>query len=118
MSCRRVSPKTTEARASYSCSRATSANHPVRTYRSASTRTGLVTQDQGTAYGCVREVALSDIVLAVSLDPASLDDLELEDAEIEALLLAPEKDIERLRKVLVQVLAFGRTDARPRRVDL
>ncbi|MEU9957079.1 Imm10 family immunity protein [Streptomyces sp. NPDC050982] len=78
----------------------------------------LVTQDQGTAYGCVREVALSDNVLTVSLDPASLDDLELENAQIEALLDAPEEDIERLREVLVQVLAFGREDARPRRVVL
>lgn len=78
----------------------------------------LVTQDQGTAYGCVREVSLSDNVLAVSLDPASLDDLELEKAEIEALLDAPEEDIERLREVLGQVLAFRREDARPGRVDL
>lgn len=78
----------------------------------------LVTQHQGTAYGCVREVSLSDNVLTVSLDPASLDDLELENAEIEALLDAPEEDIERLRGVLVQVLAFGREDARPGRVDL
>ncbi|MEU8860985.1 hypothetical protein [Streptomyces umbrinus] len=78
----------------------------------------LVTQDQGTAYGCVREVSLSDNMLAVSLDPASLDDLELEYAEIEALLDVPEEDIERLRDVLGQVLAFGREDARPERVDL
>ncbi|MFI6278793.1 Imm10 family immunity protein [Streptomyces sp. NPDC050988] len=78
----------------------------------------LVTRDQGTAYGCVREVALSDNVLTVSLDPASLDDLELENAEIEALLDASEKDIERLREALVQVLAYGREDARPGRVDL
>ncbi|MFD9442447.1 Imm10 family immunity protein [Streptomyces sp. NPDC060006] len=78
----------------------------------------LVTQDQGTAYGCVREVALSDNLLTVSLDPASLDDLALEYAQIEALLDASEEDIERLREVLVQVLAFGREDARPRRVVL
>ncbi|MFI6339908.1 hypothetical protein [Streptomyces sp. NPDC050535] len=78
----------------------------------------LVTQGQGTAYGCVHEVVLSDNLLTVSLAPASLDDLELENAEIEALLDAPEEDIERLREVLVQVLAFGREDARPRRVDL
>ncbi|MEV8395001.1 MULTISPECIES: Imm10 family immunity protein [unclassified Streptomyces] len=78
----------------------------------------LVTQDQGTAYGCIRAVVLSDGLLTVSLDPASLDDLGLEDAEIEAELGAPDEDIKRMREVLAQVLAFGREEARPRRVDL
>ncbi|MGW1215704.1 Imm10 family immunity protein [Streptomyces sp. NPDC002499] len=78
----------------------------------------LVTQDQGTAYGCVREIALSNRLLAVSLVSASLDDLGLDDAEIEAELDVPDEDIERMREVLAQVLAFGRIDARPRRVDL
>ncbi|WP_367575239.1 Imm10 family immunity protein [Streptomyces griseoaurantiacus] len=78
----------------------------------------VVTQAHGTAYGCVREVALSDGSLTVSLDPTSLDDLELEDSEIEAELDVPDEDIERLREVLAQVLAFGRPDARPQRVDL
>jgi hypothetical protein len=78
----------------------------------------LVTQDQGTAFGCVREVVLSDRLLTVSLDPASLDDLGLEDAEIEAELAVPDDDIERMRAVLARVLAFGRKDAHPRRVDL
>ncbi|MFD5623789.1 hypothetical protein [Streptomyces yangpuensis] len=32
----------------------------------------LVTADQGTAYGCVREVSLTGNVLRVSLDPSSL----------------------------------------------
>jgi hypothetical protein len=78
----------------------------------------LVTQDQGTAYGCVRAVALSDGLLTVSLDPASLDDLGLEDAEIEAELDVRDEDIARMREVLAQVLAFGREGARPRHVDL
>ncbi|MFG3528078.1 hypothetical protein ACGF8B_15195 [Streptomyces sp. NPDC047917] len=78
----------------------------------------LVTPDQGTAYGCVRGVALSDGLLTVSLDPASLDDLGLDEAEIEAELDAPDEDIERMREVLAQVLAYGRKEARPWRVDL
>ncbi|MBZ9641370.1 Imm10 family immunity protein [Streptomyces sp. PSKA30] len=78
----------------------------------------LVTQDQGTAYGCVREVTLSERLLTVSLDPDSLDDLGLEDAEIEAELAVPDQDVQRMREVLAQVLAFGREDARPRRVSL
>jgi hypothetical protein len=78
----------------------------------------LVTQDQGTAYGCVRKIALSHRLLTVSLDPASLDDLGLEDAEIEAELDVPDEDVSRMREILARVLAFGRKDAHPRRVDL
>lgn len=78
----------------------------------------LVTQGQGTAYGCVRGVTLSNGLLTVSLDPASLDDLGLEDTKIEAELDVLDEDIERMRDVLVQVLAFGREEARPQRVDL
>ncbi|MEU4150818.1 Imm10 family immunity protein [Streptomyces sp. NPDC026659] len=78
----------------------------------------LVTPDQGTAYGCVREVTLSGRLLTVSLDPASLDDLELDDPEIEVELDASDEDIERMREVLAQVLAFGRAGARPRLVEL
>ncbi|WUG31837.1 Imm10 family immunity protein [Streptomyces sp. NBC_00459] len=78
----------------------------------------IVTQAQGTAYGCVRAIALSGRRLTMSLDPASLDDLGLEDPEIEAELDVPDEDIERMREVLAQVLAFGRADAHPRRVDL
>ncbi|MFJ3102462.1 hypothetical protein [Streptomyces sp. NPDC086835] len=68
----------------------------------------LVTQDRGTACGCVREVALSDGLLTVSLDPASLDDLGLDDAEIEAELAAPDEDIERMREVLAHVPVGGK----------
>ncbi|MGW3723557.1 Imm10 family immunity protein [Streptomyces sp. NPDC000851] len=78
----------------------------------------LVTQDQGTAYGCVRKVTLSEGLLTVSLDPGALDDLGLEDAEIEAELAVPDEDVQRMREVLAQILAFGREDAQPRRVSL
>ncbi|GAA3616755.1 Imm10 family immunity protein [Streptomyces chitinivorans] len=73
----------------------------------------LVTPDQGTAYGCVREVELSGDVLRVALDPASLDDLGLTDPVIEALLRAPAADVARMREVLPRILAYGRPDARP-----
>ncbi|MFD7403555.1 Imm10 family immunity protein [Streptomyces sp. NPDC059866] len=78
----------------------------------------LVTQEQGTVYGCVREVTLSEGLLTVSLDPDALDDLGLEDAEIEAELAAPDEDVQRMREVLAQILAFGREDAQPLRVSL
>ncbi|MFI2346654.1 Imm10 family immunity protein [Streptomyces sp. NPDC019443] len=74
----------------------------------------VMTPDQCTAFGCVREVALTGSLLTVSLDPDCLDDLELEDAEIEAVLDMPAKSIDEMRDVLAKVLAFGRTEVRPR----
>ncbi|MFD6187358.1 hypothetical protein [Streptomyces goshikiensis] len=73
-----------------------------------------MTPDQCTAYGCVREVALTGNLLKVSLDPGCLDDLELEDAEIEAVLDVPAEGIDEMREVLAKVLTFGREEARPR----
>ncbi len=74
----------------------------------------LVTPDQGTAYGCVREVQLDDDVLRVTLDPESLDDLGLTDPVIEALLRAPAEDLARMREVLPRILRYGRPEGRPR----
>lgn len=78
----------------------------------------VMTPDQSTAYGCVREVALTGSLLTVSLDPGCLDDLELEDAKIEAVLDVPAESIDEMRKVLAKVLAFGRQEARPRLTGL
>lgn len=74
----------------------------------------VMTPDQCTAYGCVREVDLAGTLLTVSLDPDCLDDLELEDAKIEAVLDVPAESIDEMRDVLVKVLTFGREEARPR----
>ncbi|MEU1211585.1 Imm10 family immunity protein [Streptomyces sp. NPDC005791] len=74
----------------------------------------VMTPDQCTAYGCVREVALSGSLLTVSLDPGCLDDLELEDTRVEAVLDVSAESIDEMRGVLAKVLAFGREDARPR----
>lgn len=76
----------------------------------------LVTAGQGTAYGCVREAVLSDNILRVSLDPGSLDNLWLNDHEIEAVIETSAEDLAAFREVLAQVLAYGRADARPRRL--
>lgn len=78
----------------------------------------LVTPDQGTAYGCVREMELDGDVLRVRLDPSSLDALGLADPVVEALLRAPMADVARMRKVLPRILAYGRPDARPRLIKL
>ncbi|MET9624657.1 Imm10 family immunity protein [Streptomyces sp. NPDC006464] len=74
----------------------------------------VTTPDQCTAYGCVREVALTGSLLTVSLDPGCLDDLELEDAKIEALLDVPAESIDEMREVPAKVLTSGREEARPR----
>ncbi|MEU0163672.1 Imm10 family immunity protein [Streptomyces sp. NPDC006261] len=78
----------------------------------------LVTAGQGTAYGCVREAVLTDDVLRISLAPEALEDLRLTDREIEAVIEAPAEDIGQFRKVLAQVLGYGRTDAVPIRVGI
>lgn len=78
----------------------------------------VVTPDQGTAYGCVREATIDGDVLRIVLDPGSLDDLNLDEPVIEAVLRAPAADIARFREVLSRILAFGRPEARPATVDL
>ncbi|MFF0201452.1 hypothetical protein [Streptomyces sp. NPDC005017] len=78
----------------------------------------LVTRDQGTAYGCVREVELSGDVLRVTVDPGALEDLGLTDPVVEALLRAPQEDVTRMREVLSRILAYGRPEARPSRVGV
>ncbi|MEV7052346.1 Imm10 family immunity protein [Streptomyces anulatus] len=76
----------------------------------------LVTADQGTAYGCVREAVLNGNVLRISLDPEALEGLRLDDGEIEAVLEVPAEDVARFREILSQVLAYGRADAVPTRL--
>ncbi|MFD9807324.1 Imm10 family immunity protein [[Kitasatospora] papulosa] len=75
---------------------------------------GVMTPDQCTAYGCVREVALAGSLLTVTLDPGCLDELELEKAEIEVRLDLSAEVIDELCDVLTKVLTYGRPDARPR----
>ncbi|MFD9856183.1 Imm10 family immunity protein [[Kitasatospora] papulosa] len=79
---------------------------------------GVMTPDQCTAYGCVREVALVGSLLTVTLDPGCLDELELEEAEIEVRLDLPAEVIDELCDVLTKVLTYGRPDARPRLTGL
>ncbi|WP_031015394.1 Imm10 family immunity protein [Streptomyces sp. NRRL F-5727] len=76
----------------------------------------LVTADQGTAYGCVREAVVEGNILRISLDPEALESLRLDEAEIEAVLEAPPEDVTRFREILAQVLGYGRADAIPTRL--
>ena len=73
----------------------------------------VVTADEGTAYGCVTEVALTDDLLRVVVRPDALELLGLDDTEIEATLDVDEDSIDRLRDGLRLVLNYGRPEARP-----
>ncbi|MFF5655625.1 Imm10 family immunity protein [[Kitasatospora] papulosa] len=78
----------------------------------------VMTPDQCTAYGCVREVALAGSLLTVTLDPGCLDELELDEAEIEVRLDLSAEVIGDLCDMLTKVLTYGRQDARPRLTGL
>jgi hypothetical protein len=73
----------------------------------------LVTPDQGTAYGGVKEVAISNGVLRVVVADDDLKALGLDHAEIEATLAVDEKSIEQLRQSLRRVLTYGRPETHP-----
>jgi hypothetical protein len=73
----------------------------------------LVTPDQGTAYGGVKEVAISNGVLRVVVADDDLEALGLDHAEIEATLAVDEKSIEQLRQSLRRVLTYGRPETHP-----
>ncbi|OLF10827.1 Imm10 family immunity protein [Actinophytocola xanthii] len=78
----------------------------------------LVTADQGTAYGAVRQLVLRDRVLRVRVDDSSLEELGLDDPEIEAVLDVDDAAIDQLRLGLARIMAYGRPDARPAEVEL
>lgn len=78
----------------------------------------LVTAEQGTAYGCVREAVLTGNVLRLSLAPEALEQLDLDDSEIEAVIQAPAEDLAAFRRGLAEVLNYGRPDARPTLLSL
>ncbi|MFB7340241.1 hypothetical protein ACFCZ6_09290 [Streptomyces hydrogenans] len=78
----------------------------------------VMTPDECTAQGCVREVALTGNLLTVTLDPECLEDLELEEATIEAVLDVPAESVEEMRGVLARVLTSGREEDRPRLIGL
>jgi hypothetical protein len=77
----------------------------------------LVTPDQGTVYGGVREVVLRDGLLGV-VAPDSLEALRLGDPVIEASLAVDAEAVEQLREGLRRILSYGRADAYPVVVQL
>ena len=73
----------------------------------------LVTEDQGTAYGCVRELAIDGDRMRVVLAQEALADLGLDDTVIEVQLAVDARSVEMLREYLGRILLYGRPDARP-----
>ncbi|WP_030443556.1 Imm10 family immunity protein [Actinoplanes subtropicus] len=73
----------------------------------------LVTEDQGTAYGCVRELTIDGDRMHVSLAQEALADLGLDDAVVEVQLAVDRQSVEVLREYLGRILRYGRPDARP-----
>ncbi|WP_426502817.1 Imm10 family immunity protein [Dactylosporangium sp. McL0621] len=74
----------------------------------------LVTETQGTAYGCVRELSISDGRMRVLVAEDALVALDLEDAEIVVELAADAESIEVFREYLTRILAYGRPEAQPK----
>ena len=73
----------------------------------------LVTENQGTAYGCVRELTIDGDRMRVVIAPDALADLGLDDAEIRVQLAVEAQSIEVLRDYLGRILTYGRPGAQP-----
>jgi hypothetical protein len=73
----------------------------------------LVTENHGTAYGCVRELTLDGDRLHVIIARDALAALGLDDAEIRVHLAVEAHSVEVLREYLRRILTYGRPDAQP-----
>lgn len=78
----------------------------------------LVTETQGTAYGCVEELVIKGNTLRVVLRPEALDDLDLDVAFVEVELAVSPESLDAFREMLREIFAYGRADARPRVLQL
>lgn len=73
----------------------------------------LVTEDQGTAYGCVRELTIDGDRMHLVLAPEALAALGLDDAVLDVRLAVDARAVEVLRECLGRILTYGRPGARP-----
>ena len=73
----------------------------------------VVTQDHGTAYGCVRELSIDGDRMQVVISADALDDLGLHDASIRVQLAVEAQAVEILRDYLGRIMTYGRAEARP-----
>jgi hypothetical protein len=73
----------------------------------------VVTEDHGTAYGCVRELSIDGDRMHVVISDEALADLGLDHGVIQVQLAVPPESVEVLREYLGRILTYGRPDARP-----
>ena len=73
----------------------------------------LVTEEQGTAYGCVRELTIDGERMRLLLRDDALEDLDLPDVAIEVRLEVDTQSLDPLREMLRRILTYGRQSARP-----
>jgi hypothetical protein len=73
----------------------------------------LVTENHGTACGCVRELTINGNQMHVIVAQDALADLGLNHSEIRVQLVVEPHSIEILREYLGRILTYGRPDARP-----
>ncbi|MGC9671581.1 Imm10 family immunity protein [Planosporangium sp. 12N6] len=78
----------------------------------------LVTESQGTAYGCVEEIVIDRDQLRIVLRKDALADLDLNDDVVEVELAADPEATQTFRDMLREILAYGRDNARPTVVRL
>lgn len=74
----------------------------------------LVTANQGTAYGCIKEALLKDTVLCLVLTEESLEELGLRESIIEVTFEAKKEDISDFTEMLGKILRYGRPSSYPR----
>ncbi|MET0418986.1 MAG: Imm10 family immunity protein [Actinoplanes sp.] len=73
----------------------------------------VVTETQGTAYGCVRELAVNGDRMHVVVSVDALNSLGLANADIQVRLAVQPESIDVLRTYLGRILTYGRSDAHP-----
>jgi hypothetical protein len=73
----------------------------------------LVTENQGTAYGFVRELTIDGDRMHVIIAPDALAGLGLDDAAIRVQLAVEAQSVEVLREFLGRILTYGRLEAQP-----
>jgi hypothetical protein len=73
----------------------------------------LVSEKQGIAYGCVRELTIEGDRMQVIIAPDALADLGIDDAEIRVQLAVEAHSVELLREYLGLILTYGRPEAQP-----
>jgi hypothetical protein len=73
----------------------------------------VVTENQGTAYGCIRELTVDGDRMHAVVSTESLSNLGLDDPDIRIQLAVQPDAIDALRAQLRRILTYGRPGARP-----